>query len=83
MQTTEASVRSSPIANIYAAIGERGENGRWTVRLYRHPLAVWIWLGAATMALGGAFSWSDGRLRAMLAPRAARNASPLTSPVGI
>jgi cytochrome c-type biogenesis protein CcmF len=63
-QTTEASVRSTPAANLYAAIGERGDNGLWTVRLYRHPLAIWIWLGAAIMALGGALSWSDGRLRA-------------------
>ena len=53
MQTTEASVRSTLIANDYAALGERGADGRWTVRLYRHPLAIWIWLGAAIMALGG------------------------------
>ena len=70
MQTTEASVRSTLIANDYAALGERGENGRWTVRLYRHPLAIWIWLGAAIMALGGIFAWFDGRLRAVFAARA-------------
>ena len=67
MQTTEAAVRSTLIANDYAALGERGADGRWTVRLYRHPLAIWIWLGAAIMALGGIFSWSDGRLRAVIA----------------
>ena len=64
MQTTEAGVRSTLIAIDYAALGERSPDGRWTVRLYRHPLAIWIWLGAAIMALGGAFAWSDGRLRA-------------------
>jgi cytochrome c-type biogenesis protein CcmF len=66
-QTTEAAVRNSPSGNTYAALGERGENGRWTVRLYSHPLAMWIWLGAAIMAFGGALSWSDGRLRALSA----------------
>ncbi len=83
MQTTEAAVRSTFIANDYAAIGERGPDGRWTVRLYRHPLAIWIWLGAAIMALGGVFAWSDGRLRAVFslrpeaaAPDAAQPASP-------
>jgi cytochrome c-type biogenesis protein CcmF len=63
MQTTEAAVRSTLIGNDYAALGERGTDGRWTVRLYYHPLAIWIWLGAAIMALGGVFAWSDGRLR--------------------
>ncbi|MEQ1488921.1 MAG: heme lyase CcmF/NrfE family subunit [Terricaulis sp.] len=71
MQTTEAAVRSSPLDNIYVAVGEREEALGWTVRLYRHPLAVWIWLGAAVMALGGALAWSSGRLRiAASAPRA-------------
>ncbi len=63
MQTTEASVRSTLLANTYAALGERGDDGKWTVRLYRHPLAIWIWLGATVMALGGALSWASGRLR--------------------
>ena len=83
MQTTEAGVRSTLIANDYAALGERGPDGRWTVRLYRHPLAIWIWLGAAVMALGGVFAWSDGRLRATFSLRpgaaaaaAAQTASP-------
>lgn len=78
MQTTEAAVRSNPLANIYVAVGERDETLGWTVRLYRHPLAIWIWLGAAVMAFGGALSWSSGRLRvaaravkASLAPSAA------------
>jgi cytochrome c-type biogenesis protein CcmF len=78
MQTTEAAVRSTLIGNDYAALGERGDDGRWTVRLYRHPLVVWIWLGAAIMAFGGVLAWSDGRLRAFfsLRPKAVAAAQP-------
>ncbi len=75
MQTTEASVRSTAIANLYAALGERGPDGAWTIRLYRHPLAIWIWLGAATMAFGGGLSLSSGRLRAHAAQPAPAAAS--------
>jgi cytochrome c-type biogenesis protein CcmF len=77
MQTTEAAVRNTLTSNTYAALGERGEDGRWTVRLYRHPLAIWIWLGAFVMAGGGALSWSDGRVRAAFksAPKPAAEAA--------
>jgi len=33
------------------------------VRLYWKPLVLFIWLGAVAMALGGALSLSDRRLR--------------------
>ena len=38
-------------------------NGAWSVRAYHNPLAPWIWIGAIIMALGGAVSLSDRRLR--------------------
>ena len=58
-QTTEAAIRTTLAGNLYAAIGDRDPaTNSWTVRLYRHPLAVWIWLGAACMAGGGALSLS-------------------------
>jgi cytochrome c-type biogenesis protein CcmF len=79
MQTTEAAVHSTPLGNVYAALGERGDDGKWTVRLYNHPLAIWIWLGAATMAFGGALSWSNGRLRALAASQV--KAAPAASGV--
>ena len=49
--------------DLYAAIGEKDANGAYAVRIYRNPLAPWIWLGAALMALGGALSLSDRRYR--------------------
>ncbi|MBI3437904.1 MAG: heme lyase CcmF/NrfE family subunit [Proteobacteria bacterium] len=80
MQTTEASVRSNLVANTYAALGERGDDGKWTVRLYRHPLAIWIWLGAAIMALGGALSWSGGLRSATTASAKSAVMAAATSP---
>ena len=63
MPTTEAAIRTSVLGDLYAAIGEKDANGAYAVRIYRNPLAPWIWLGAALMALGGALSLSDRRYR--------------------
>ena len=52
--------------------GRRAEGRRgWVVRLYFNPLVRLIWIGAIVMALGGALSLSDRRLR-IGAPRRAR-----------
>lgn len=69
MQTTEAAIRSGPLGNLYVSIGEPDDTGRWTVRLYFHPLILWIWIGAALMAAGGFLSLSSGRLLASLRRR--------------
>jgi cytochrome c-type biogenesis protein CcmF len=62
-QTTEAGIWTSPLGNLYLAIGEQGEKNGWAVRLYYHPLVAWIWGGAIVMALGGAVSLTDRRFR--------------------
>jgi cytochrome c-type biogenesis protein CcmF len=49
------------------------------VRLYFTPLVRLIWLGAVVMALGGALSLSDRRLR-IGAPRRARRTMPAPAP---
>jgi cytochrome c-type biogenesis protein CcmF len=64
-ETTEASIQSGLLGNLYMNIGEQGGNS-WPVHLYYHPLVVWIWIGAFFMAAGGAMSWSTGRLRALM-----------------
>jgi cytochrome c-type biogenesis protein CcmF len=75
-QTTEAGIRAGLWGNAYVAIGDPQGNGL-VVRVYRHPLAPWIWVGALIMALGGAISLADRRFRigapsrAPLVPRAA------------
>lgn len=61
-QTTEAGINAGLLGNTYLAIGERSGAGV-VVRIYRHPLVGWIWAGALLMALGGAVSLGDRRLR--------------------
>ncbi|QMW21937.1 heme lyase CcmF/NrfE family subunit [Sandaracinobacteroides saxicola] len=61
-QTTEAGIIARFSGNDYVAIGE-GVGGTLVVRLWHHPLVGWIWSGALILALGGAFSLADRRLR--------------------
>lgn len=63
METTEAAIHSSMLADLYAVVGEGDATRGWAVRLYWKPLVSWIWLGALIMALGGFLSLSDRRLR--------------------
>jgi cytochrome c-type biogenesis protein CcmF len=68
-QTTEAAIHVSPVGNLYISGGDE-EDGGIVVRLWDHPLIVWIWIGGFTMALGGLISLSDRRLRLGVAARA-------------
>ncbi len=61
---TEAAVDVTPLRDLYVAIGETVEDGRWEMRVYYRPLIRWIWSGALLMALGGALAASDRRYRA-------------------
>jgi cytochrome c-type biogenesis protein CcmF len=63
MPTTEAAIRSTPLADLYAVIGEPDGKGGWIVRIYHEPLVSWIWLGALIMVAGGLTSLSDRRYR--------------------
>ena len=80
MGTTEAAIRSRALANLYLSIGEQDASGRWTVRLYNHPLVIWIWAGALTMAAGGFLSISAVRLSALFRRRVARPAAAAAMP---
>jgi len=44
----------------------------WLVRAYWNPLAILIFLGPLTMALGGFLSLSDRRLRLAVGQRTAK-----------
>ncbi|WP_293572863.1 heme lyase CcmF/NrfE family subunit [Phaeobacter sp.] len=63
MPTTEAAIDYRFLRDLYVVIGDQQSNGGWTVRTYIKPLANWIWLGSALMALGGFLSLSDRRFR--------------------
>ncbi|MCY4229378.1 MAG: heme lyase CcmF/NrfE family subunit [Alphaproteobacteria bacterium] len=61
--TTEAAIRTTFLADLYAVIGEDDPEAGRTVRLYHNPLVPWIWIGAIVMALGALASLTDRRLR--------------------
>ncbi|HWB45695.1 MAG TPA: heme lyase CcmF/NrfE family subunit [Hyphomicrobiaceae bacterium] len=69
--TTEAAIDVSWRGDLYVVLGDELKDGGYVVRLYFNPLVRLIWLGALVMALGGALSLSDRRLR-VGAPRLAR-----------
>ncbi len=73
--TTEAAIHVSWRGDLYVVLGDQLKEGGWVVRLYFNPLVRLIWLGAVVMAIGGALSLSDRRLR-IGAPRRARRALP-------
>ena len=64
-----------PLGNLYISVGEESPQGI-VVRLWDHPLIVWIWLGGFVMAAGGAVSLSDRRLRLGAAVKAPVLAQP-------
>ncbi|MFC3125003.1 heme lyase CcmF/NrfE family subunit [Pseudoroseomonas globiformis] len=70
--TTEAAIATGLGGDLYAVLGEE-QDGAAVLRLHRNVLAPWIWLGAAIMALGGAISLTDRRVR--VAAPAAKAAS--------
>src|SRR5262249_15049017 len=60
---TEAAIDIGPFRDLYVSLGEPVGNGAWSVRIYYKPFVVWIWAGAAIMALGGLLAISDRRYR--------------------
>jgi cytochrome c-type biogenesis protein CcmF len=70
MATTEAAIATIGFSQLYLSLGEPVGNGAIAVRASFKPLVTLIWLGPVLMALGGALSLSDRRLR-IGAPRRA------------
>lgn len=62
MTTTEAAIHTTWGRDIYVVMGEERDGGA-VLRIHNNPLAPWIWIGAAIMALGGGISLSDRRVR--------------------
>ncbi|MEM9989688.1 MAG: cytochrome c-type biogenesis CcmF C-terminal domain-containing protein, partial [Pseudomonadota bacterium] len=64
-QTVEAAIMPRWAHDVYVAVGEpRGENEEArVVRIYHHPLVLYLWGGALLMVAGGGLSLSDRRYR--------------------
>jgi cytochrome c-type biogenesis protein CcmF len=75
MSTSEAALLTRGASQLYLSLGDDNSDGSIAVRLYHKPLVLLIWLGAMVMAMGGALSLSDRRLR-IGAPKPAARSVP-------
>jgi len=74
--TSESSIRTTGISDLYVVLGDPRDGGGWVVRAYYNPMAPFIWLGGVIMALAG-FTALGSRLAAAL--RSRRQAANLVS----
>jgi cytochrome c-type biogenesis protein CcmF len=78
--TTESALMTRGVSQLYSSLGDVRPDGSVGIRLFYKPLVLLIWIGCLVMALGGAFSLSDRRLR-VGAPKPARvKARPAMAP---
>ena len=55
--TTEASIHTNLIRDLYIVLGNNGNiNEGWVVRIYYNPLVAWIWIGVFIIFIGGLLS---------------------------
>ena len=81
--TTEASIHSDLMGDIYAVIGDPSGDGRWVTRFYSNPMVPWIWIGSLVMVLGGLVSLTDRRLRVGAPTRKPARAPQPTAATGV
>ncbi|MBS0409703.1 MAG: heme lyase CcmF/NrfE family subunit [Proteobacteria bacterium] len=76
--TSEVAICARGADDIYVVLGDRrvgpGGTPQWLIRAYWNPWARFLFLGPILMALGGALSLSDRRLRFGVARRKAATA---------
>jgi cytochrome c-type biogenesis protein CcmF len=63
MPTTEVARLTRGFGQVYVALGEAASEGVVPVRAYWKPFVLFIWLGSVVMALGGAISLTERRVR--------------------
>ncbi len=80
MTVTEAGIATIDGGQVYISLGDSHPDGTVDARLYWKPLVTLIWIGAVIMALGGATSLSDRRLRIGFARKPAR---PVLAPTAL
>jgi len=54
--TTEASIHTNLLRDLYIVLGDGNINDGWVVRIYYNPLVVWIWIGSIVIFIGGIVS---------------------------
>ncbi|MFT6657636.1 heme lyase CcmF/NrfE family subunit [Maritalea sp.] len=61
--TTEAGIETFGLSQLYVSLGDKSEDGARVVRVWYKPMITLIWFGALIMAMAGAYSLSDRRMR--------------------
>jgi len=51
--TTEASIHTNLLRDLYIVLGEGNLSDGWVVRIYYNPLVIWIWIGSLVIFIGG------------------------------
>ena len=54
--TSEVSIHTNLLRDIYIVLGEGNLQDGWSVKFYVNPLVIWIWIGAFLIFLGGILS---------------------------
>ena len=57
--TTEASIHTNLLRDLYIVLGEGNLSDGWVIRIYYNPLVIWIWIGALIIFLGGIISMNS------------------------
>jgi cytochrome c-type biogenesis protein CcmF len=52
-ETSETAQLTRWNGQLYAMVGDEGEDGRWQIMVWWKPFVTWIWLGGVLIALGG------------------------------
>ncbi|QZH74526.1 MAG: heme lyase CcmF/NrfE family subunit [Erythrobacter sp.] len=56
METSEVALLTRWNGQLYVAVGNQSEDGRWQLRLWWKPFVTFIWYGGLLIALGGALA---------------------------
>ncbi|WP_340586349.1 heme lyase CcmF/NrfE family subunit [Erythrobacter alti] len=56
METSEVALLTRWNGQLYVAVGNQAEDGRWQMRLWWKPFVTFIWYGGLLIALGGALA---------------------------
>lgn len=60
---TDVALYPGLLRDLYVAMGEKLDDGSWTMRIQVKPFIRWLWLGALLMAAGGVVAVADRRYR--------------------
>tara|TARA_Y100001960_G_C14442731_1_gene713332 strand:- start:186 stop:653 length:468 start_codon:yes stop_codon:yes gene_type:complete len=61
--TTEVSIHTNLLRDLYLVLGDGNPNDGWVVRIYHNPLVIWIWIGTIIVIIGGIIALKNNIIR--------------------